>query len=115
MIIYLVSAPGHEITGYGDGLIDGGHRDLLVSYLEYTGPRIKPLQGFRRGKLLDHPCAFFCERVKSFNLPESEACPRNCCHYEMSGLLPEVKARQARVVGGIGEPEDVNADLLGRT
>lgn len=35
MKIYLVSAPGHENTGYGDGLIEGGHHYLLMSFLEY--------------------------------------------------------------------------------
>ena len=43
--IYLVSAPGHENTGYGDGLIDGQHPKLLVSFLEYSG-KLKPVAGF---------------------------------------------------------------------
>ncbi len=114
MIIYLVSAPGHEITGYGDGLIDGGHPSLLVSYLEYMGSKLRPLEGFRRSRLCTHPCAFFCERVKSFDLPESEACPRNCCYYDKSGLIPEILANEARVVDHLGEP-DINAELLSGT
>lgn len=36
MKVYLVTAPGHENTGYGDGLIEGGHSDVLVSFLEYS-------------------------------------------------------------------------------
>lgn len=111
MIIYLVSAPGHEITGYGDGLIDGGHPHLLVSYLEYMGQKIKPLRGFSRSRLLNHPCAFFCERSRSFNLPE-EACPRNCCYYDSSDLITGIKANEARVTQSIGEPDDVNQELL---
>lgn len=115
MIIYLVSAPGHEITGYGDGLIDGGHGDLLVSYLEYMGSKVKPLRGFRRSRMLDHPCAFFCERARSFNLPESEACPRNCCYYDASGLIDKVKANEARVTQSIGEPDEINQELLSQS
>jgi hypothetical protein len=112
MIIYLVSAPGHEITGYGDGLIDGGHPSLLVSYLEYMGQKNKPLKGFRRSRLLDHPCAFFCERVRGSGLPENQACPRNCCYFDELGLTKAVLANEARVLQVCGEPNDVNSELL---
>ena len=46
MIIYLVSAPGHENTGYGDGLIEGKHPQLLVSFLEYMDRNERKLHGF---------------------------------------------------------------------
>lgn len=36
MIIYLVTAPGHENTGYGDGILEGSHPQCLVSFLEYA-------------------------------------------------------------------------------
>jgi len=53
MLIYLVSAPGHEQTGYGDGLIEGSHPHLLVSYLEYMDRKLKPLEGFEHsGKMV---------------------------------------------------------------
>lgn len=45
MIIYLVSAPGHENTGYGDGLIEGDHPHLLVSFLEFMD-RNRSVAGF---------------------------------------------------------------------
>jgi len=45
MIIYLVSAQGHEYSGYGDGLIRGGHPKLLVSFLDYAG-KPKLMAGF---------------------------------------------------------------------
>ena len=45
MKIYLVSAPGHENTGYGDGLIEGGHPFLLLSFLEYMN-RDRKISGF---------------------------------------------------------------------
>jgi hypothetical protein len=64
VIIYLVSAPGHEQTGYGDGLIEGLHPHLLVSYLEYMDRKLKPLEGFehsgkmiRKRSRLEEPCA----------------------------------------------------------
>jgi hypothetical protein len=63
VIIYLVSAPGHEQTGYGDGLIEGRHPHLLVSYLEYMDRKLKPLEGFehsgkmiRKRAVLQQPC-----------------------------------------------------------
>lgn len=111
MIIYLVSAPGHEITGYGDALIDGEHPDLLVSYLEYMGNKLKPLNGFARSRLLTHPCAVSCQYAKDLGV--SVSCPRNACHYHESGMLGPQLANEARVIGVIGEPDDVNADLLG--
>lgn len=46
MKIYLVSAPGHENTGYGDGLIEGQHPQLLVSFLEYAGKPDRMVRGF---------------------------------------------------------------------
>ncbi len=45
MLIYLVSAPGHEGSGYGDGLIEGHHPDLLFSFLEFID-RERELRGF---------------------------------------------------------------------
>lgn len=47
MIIYLVSAPGHENSGYGDALVDAGGSELLVSFLEFADTQ-NPLQGFTR-------------------------------------------------------------------
>lgn len=35
MIIYAVTAPGHNGTGYGDALVVAGTGDVLVSFLEY--------------------------------------------------------------------------------
>lgn len=46
MLIYLVSAPGHENTGYGDGLIEGSHPMILVSFLEYANRDDRPIAGF---------------------------------------------------------------------
>lgn len=46
MIIYLVTAPGHENTGYGDGILEGGHPTVLVSFLEFAD-NSKKLAGFR--------------------------------------------------------------------
>lgn len=108
MIIYLVSAPGHEITGYGDGLIDGGHPDLLVSYLEYMGPKLKPLQGFRRSRMLDHPCFNRCQYA--VDVASDASCPRNQCHYDQH--FPELSLRNAVVLERCGEPDEVNQSLL---
>ena len=70
MKIYLVTAPGHENTGYGDGLLEAGHVDVLVSFLEFvdaknadslrafklsdasTRPAPKPVAARRQGGLL---------------------------------------------------------------
>lgn len=46
MLIYLVSAPGHENTGYGDGLIEGNHPRLLFSFLEYMDRDDRSIHGF---------------------------------------------------------------------
>jgi hypothetical protein len=110
VIIYLVSAPGHEITGYGDGLIDGRHPDLLVSYLEYMGNKLRPLNGFRRSRLLDHPCYGRCQYAVDLEVA-SASCPRNQCYYDKH--FPELSQRNAVILERCGEPEGVNADLLG--
>lgn len=110
MIIYLVSAPGHEITGYGDGLIDGEHPSLLVSYLEYMGAKLRPLRGFNRGRLLTHPCSTRCQYAVDLGLYPEKSCSRTQCHYEEH--FPEIMENEARVAKAIGEPDDVNADLL---
>lgn len=110
MIIYLVSAPGHEITGYGDALIDGDHPSLLVSYLEYAGNKLKPLNGFRRSRMLTHPCYARCQYAHDLGLPEN-SCARGQCMYEKH--FPELACNEAKIVQSLGEPEEVNADLLG--
>lgn len=110
MIIYLVSAPGHEITGYGDALIDGEHPDLLVSYLEYMGSKLKPLNGFARSRLMTHPCFSQCQYANDMGMPE-RSCARGNCQYEEH--FPEIAQREAKITQSIGEPDDVNADLLG--
>jgi len=47
MIIYLVSAPGHENTGYGDALVDADGESILVSFLEFADTP-NQLAGFQR-------------------------------------------------------------------
>lgn len=114
MIIYLVSAPGHEITGYGDGLIDGNHPSLLVSYLEYSGTKLRPLRGFERSRLCTHPCASRCQYAADIGLGDTQvSCHRGYCHYEAH--YPEIMANEARIAAKLGEPEEVNADLLSGT
>lgn len=90
MLIYLVSAPGHEITGYGDGLIDGDHPHLLVSYLEYSGSKLRPLRGFVRSRLITHPCFNRCQYAVDVGLEKEHACSRNDCWYDAN--LPELKS-----------------------
>lgn len=45
MKIYLVTAPGHEGSGYGDALVTGGHPEMLVSFMDFAS-RDKALKGF---------------------------------------------------------------------
>lgn len=45
MIIYMVTAPGHEGTGYGDALAVASTGEGLVSFLEYQDDG-RPVTGF---------------------------------------------------------------------
>lgn len=56
MKIYLVSAMGHENSGYGDGLVEGGHPHLLISFLDFADKQGATLHGFKHsGKMQRQP------------------------------------------------------------
>lgn len=54
MLIYLVSAPGHENTGYGDGLVEGSHDRLLFSFLEFMDRHERYIHGFEFSHKMAH-------------------------------------------------------------
>lgn len=111
MKIYLGSGPTHNITGYGDALVKGDHPELMVSFVQYSGPNEQPLQGFKPCKLLAHPCYSRCQYAVDLGLnPNAQHCPRENCHYEEH--LPEIQANLSRVHEVIGEPDEFNAELL---
>lgn len=86
MIIYLVTEPKHDLSGYGDALIDAEHPQVLVSFQKYAGQKIKPIEGLSRTRPLSHPCAKFCQKATDLEMPD-HACPRGTCYYEDLGLI----------------------------
>ncbi len=113
MIIFLATAPEHEITGYGDALIDAGHPELLVPFLKYTDTRFNSLRGFQRSRLCTHPCSSRCQFAVDVGMDPQQYYCSDGCRYEQH--FPEILANEALIQQRLGEPDAVNADLLSGT
>jgi len=88
VIIYLVTEPKHDLSGYGDALIDAEHPHVLVSFQKYAGQNIEPIKGLSRTRPITHPCARFCQKATELGLPE-QSCNRGTCYYEDLGIIQD--------------------------